>query len=72
MLEQAAARQAAEEQAARALAAARARLVLGRDAKSAFFATLALRLKPEPGWDLDTLATDGRVLRVPPAVRDRP
>ena len=65
-IEQAAARQAAEEQAARALAAARVRLVLGRDAKSAFFATLVMRLAPEPGWDLDTLATDGRVLRYSP------
>jgi predicted metal-dependent peptidase len=66
VIEQAAGRQAAEEQAARALAAARVRLVLGRDAKSAFFATLVLRLVPEPGWDLDTLATDGRVLRCSP------
>ena len=46
----------------KALAAARAKLILGRDAKSAFFATLVLRLTPEPAWDLDTLATDGRVL----------
>src|SRR5262245_14108262 len=43
-LDEAAARQASEERAGRALAAARARLVLGRDAKSAFFACLALRL----------------------------
>jgi predicted metal-dependent peptidase len=69
VIEQAAGRQVAEEQAARALAAARVRLVLGRDARSAFFATLVLRLMPEPGWDLDTLATDGRVLRYfPPFV----
>ena len=66
VIELAAGRQAAEEQAARALAGARARLVLGRDARSAFFATLVLRLVPEPGWDLDTLATDGRVLRYHP------
>ena len=39
-LEEAPARQAAGERAARALSAARARLVLGRDAKSAFFASL--------------------------------
>jgi predicted metal-dependent peptidase len=65
-LEQAAARQAAEEQAARALAAARCRLVLGRDARSAFFATLALRLLPEADWTLDTLATDGRKLSYRP------
>ena len=48
VIEQAAGRQAAEEQAARALAAARVKLILGRDAKSAFFATLVLRLTPEP------------------------
>jgi predicted metal-dependent peptidase len=66
-LEEAAARQAAEEQAARALAGARARLILGRDAKSVFFATLALRLTAEPAWDLDTLATDGRALRYHPS-----
>ncbi|HVK08997.1 MAG TPA: hypothetical protein VM597_09500, partial [Gemmataceae bacterium] len=65
-LDESAARQSAGEQAARALAGARARLILGRDAKSAFFATLALRLTPEPGWDLDTLATDGRTLRYHP------
>jgi predicted metal-dependent peptidase len=65
-IEEAAGRQAAAEQAARALAAARATLVLGRDAKSAFFATLALRLRPEPDWDVGTLATDGKVLRYAP------
>jgi predicted metal-dependent peptidase len=66
VIEQAAGRQAAEEQAARALAAARVKLILGRDARSAFFATPVLRLKPEPGWDVDTLATDGKVLRYAP------
>jgi predicted metal-dependent peptidase len=66
VIEQAASRQSVEEQAARALAAARVKLILGRDAKSAFFATLALRLKPEPNWDVDTLATDGKVLRYAP------
>src|SRR5215207_11162667 len=65
-LDEAVSRQAAEEQAARALAGARARLILGRDAKSVFFATLLLRLTPEPAWDLDTLATDGRTLRYHP------
>jgi len=69
VIEQAATRQAAEEQSARALAAARVCLVLGRDAKSAFFATLALRLVPWPDWEVGTLATDGRVLRYfPPFV----
>jgi predicted metal-dependent peptidase len=66
-LEEVAARQGAEEAATRALGAARARLIVGRDAKSAFFATLVLRLKSEPAWDVDTLATDGRVLKYNPS-----
>ena len=41
--------------------------MLGKDAKSAFFATLALRLKPEVMWEVDTLATDGKRLIVAPA-----
>jgi predicted metal-dependent peptidase len=61
-LEQAAARQAVEERAAAALAAARCRLVLGRDARSCFFATLALRLLPRVDWEIDTMVTDGRHL----------
>jgi predicted metal-dependent peptidase len=65
-LETAAARQAAEEGAVKALAAARGKLILGRDAKSVFFATLVLRLKPEPAWDVDTIAVDGRELRYNP------
>lgn len=65
-LETAAARQSTEEAALKALAGARARLILGRDAKSAFFATLVLRLSPEPSWEVDTIATDGRVLRYNP------
>src|SRR5947209_1231383 len=66
-LEEAAARQAAGEQAAKALAAARARLVLGRDARSVFFACLALRLRPVVAWDVPTMATDGTVLEYNPA-----
>ena len=69
VLEQAAGRQAAEQAARQAVAAARVKLIHGRDAKSAFFATLVLRLAAEPAWDLDTVATDGRVLRYfPPFV----
>ena len=45
---------------------ARARLVLGRDAESAFFATLVLRLTPLPSWEIDTIATDGRALQYHP------
>ena len=61
-LDEAAARQTLEESAAKALAGARARLVLGRDAANAFFATLALRLTPWVDWDCPTMATDGRAL----------
>jgi predicted metal-dependent peptidase len=53
--------------AARALAGARAALVLGRDAKSAFFATLALRLTPVPDRSVGTMATDGTRLLYDPA-----
>jgi predicted metal-dependent peptidase len=66
-LERAAARQAQEEKAARALAAARCRLVLGKDPKSCFLATLALRLVPRVDWDLETMATEGRHLCYSPA-----
>jgi predicted metal-dependent peptidase len=66
VIEVAANRQVLEEQASKALGAARVKLILGRDARSAFFATLVLRLKPEPAWDIDTLATDGRVLQYHP------
>ena len=48
--------------AGQAVAAARAALVLGRDARSVFFATLALRLRTEVGWHCQTVATDGRRL----------
>jgi predicted metal-dependent peptidase len=65
-IEEAAHRQAAEEHATTALAGARTRLILGRSAASVFFATLLLRLRPEPVWDIDTLATDGRVLQFHP------
>jgi predicted metal-dependent peptidase len=66
-LEEAAARQAQAELAAKAVSAARARFVLGRDARSAFFACLALRLKPSPNWSIPTLATDGRSLEYNPS-----
>ena len=44
LLEQEATRQRLAGEAARHLAATRSRLILGRDAKSVFFAVLALRL----------------------------
>jgi predicted metal-dependent peptidase len=55
-------RQTAEEEAAAAIARARTALILGTTAKSVFFATLALRLRPEPDWTTQTMATDGRGL----------
>ena len=48
------------------MTAARVKLILGRDADSAFFATLALRLKLAVNWDVPTLATDGRLLAYNP------
>ncbi len=66
VIEQAATRQVATEQAAQALTAARGRLILGRDAKSAFFATLVLRLTPDVDWTWATIATDGKVLAYNP------
>jgi predicted metal-dependent peptidase len=65
-LEQAARWQVAEEQASKALATARSQLVLGKDAKAVFFATLALRLQPQRDWSLETMATDGRCLAYHP------
>ena len=56
-----------EEQAAKRLAGARTRLILGRDAKAAFFATLLLRLTPHVDWKVGTMATDGRALAYSPA-----
>ncbi|QEL17771.1 vWA domain-containing protein [Limnoglobus roseus] len=66
VLEAEAAKQTASEDAVRRLTAARATLILGRDARSAFFATLALRLTPEVDWACGTMATDGRVLAFDP------
>jgi predicted metal-dependent peptidase len=63
----AAARLTSDEVALRAVAAARCRLVLARDAPSCFFATLALRLAVEADPAVGTLATDGRRLVVNPS-----
>jgi predicted metal-dependent peptidase len=65
-LEEAVAKQSAKEQALKALAQARCRLIMDREAKGAFFATLALRLKPEVDWSLETMATDGSKLFLNP------
>lgn len=65
-LEQMAKRQSSEEKAAKAFSKARVRLVLGKDAKAAFFATLALRMKPVANWDIQTARTDGRTVEYNP------
>ena len=67
LLETAVQNQALEQQAQRVLSAARVKLILGRDAKSAFFATLVLRLQPQVNWLIETIATDGRVLQYSPS-----
>jgi predicted metal-dependent peptidase len=61
-LEEAAHRQDAVEKATTVISAARSRLVLSKDACSAFFAALALRLEALPAWHVPTLATDGEHL----------
>lgn len=65
-LEQAVHRKDAEERGAKALSNARIKLVLGRDAKSVFFATLALKLKPGVDWNVETAYTDGTHLLINP------
>jgi predicted metal-dependent peptidase len=65
-VEMAALRQSTEEAAVKLLAGARAFLIIGRDAKSIFFATLLFRLQLQSSWDVDTLATDGRLLHYNP------
>jgi predicted metal-dependent peptidase len=66
-LENLAKHQAAEKKAAANMTQARVKLVLGKDAKSAFFATLALRLKLEPDWDCETAKTNGKLIRYNPS-----
>ena len=74
-LEQAAQRSAREELAAKKIGKARVKLVLGKDARSVYFASLTLRLQPVVDWECDTAATDGRMeprgLRTPRTHRDR-
>ena len=60
-------RQRQEEDAAKRRAGARGRLILGRDAKAAFFVTLLLRLKLTVDWSVSPMATDGRTPSYSPA-----
>ena len=61
-LEDAIHRQGAEEAALKAIAGARVRLIMGADARYAFFAVLALRFKVVIDWETETLAVDGHSL----------
>lgn len=61
-LNNAAKRSTAEATALNHVSVAKTQLVLSKDAKSVFFATLALRLQYAPDWSIDTAATDGRRL----------
>lgn len=70
-LQQEARRIQAEERAAKHMANARSKLVLGTDAKSAFFAILALRLRSAPDWTAQTAWTDGRSLGYNPVFIDK-
>jgi predicted metal-dependent peptidase len=73
-LEQRASRLRAEEEAAEAYSAALTRLLRGKIndsgdrnmASCAFFATLAMRLKREPNWDVETAVVNGTVLKYNP------
>ncbi len=58
-MEKVAHRSTANELAERALSKARCQLSLGRDAKSAFFATLVLRINTRQDYEIDTASTDG-------------
>jgi predicted metal-dependent peptidase len=66
-IEEEALRQQTGERAAKFLAAARTRLILGPNATSAFFATLALRLTLAADDAIETMSTDGISLRYSPA-----
>lgn len=63
---QEAASEQVREDARKRVELARARLVLGKDAKSAFFATIALKLRTEAVDGLGTAATDGKRLLYDP------
>ena len=60
-------KQELEKQSAQHVASARCRMILRKDPGSVFFATLALRLKAEPSWEIDTVATDGKLLQYNPS-----
>lgn len=59
-LNEAAHQATANDQAAQAIGKAKTRLILSKDARSVFFASLVMRLKFKPDWEVNTAATDGR------------
>jgi len=61
-LEEVAHRATSEERAARIVSAAKTRLILSKDARAVFFASLVLRLEFSADWNIETAATDGRRL----------
>jgi predicted metal-dependent peptidase len=61
-LEQVARRHNDEGTSQKLLQGTRGRMVMGRDPRDAFFAMLALRLKMEPSWGVDTGAVDGTTM----------
>lgn len=58
-LENAVKKQDAEEKSAKLFSQARARLVLGQDPRTVFFAAMALKMQPVQDWSCKTAATDG-------------
>lgn len=65
-VEQAANRARLEQQAELLLSKARCRLLLGKDAKAAFFGQLVMRFRDEWDWNVPTACTDGRRLKINP------
>lgn len=66
LLEEKARRLDLEERATRQLELARTKILLGRDARSAFFTVLVLGLEPRVDWEQPTAATDGKFLHYNP------
>jgi predicted metal-dependent peptidase len=65
-LQNAAHQASAAEKAAEKIASSKTRLVLSKDARAVFFATLAMRLKFAPDWSIDTACVNGRDLKYNP------
>lgn len=55
------------EQSQKMIADAKQALVMGRDAKAAFVASVSMKLDYEPDWSIDTACTNGRRIRYNPA-----